>query len=161
MSNQEKHVNPDALTGEPGSHPIGTTLGTVGAASVGAMIGSAVGPVGTATGAIIGAVLGGVIGGNAGKDIAEVVNPTVPGLEANWREHHLDSFYGQEQTYESRMDAYQYGYNARELYPNRNFHEIKDDLVSQWNSNNPTNALEWERVCDAVEHAYENQTISG
>jgi hypothetical protein len=47
-------LNPDPITGEPGSHPIGTGLGAGGGALAGAAIGSVAGPLGTAAGAVIG-----------------------------------------------------------------------------------------------------------
>ena len=69
-------LNPDLITGEPGSHPIGTGVGAAGGAAAGAAIGTAVGgPVGTVVGGIIGAVTGGL----AGKDVAENLDPTLGG----------------------------------------------------------------------------------
>ena len=47
----------DPITGEPGSHPVGTGVGASGGAMTGAAVGTAVaGPVGTVVGAAIGAV---------------------------------------------------------------------------------------------------------
>ena len=37
-------TNPDPITGEPGSHPVGTGLGAGGGALAGAAIGSVAGP---------------------------------------------------------------------------------------------------------------------
>ena len=69
MANERgKDLNEDPITGEPGSHPVGTGLGAAGGAAAGAALGTAVGgPIGTVVGGIIGAVTGGL----AGKDVAE------------------------------------------------------------------------------------------
>ena len=67
-------VNRDPLTGQKGSHPVGTGIGAAGGASAGALIGTAGGPIGVA----VGAVVGGIAGAVAGKSAAEVVDPTDP-----------------------------------------------------------------------------------
>ena len=73
--------NRDPISGEPGSHPVGTGIGAVaggaGGAAAGAAAGAAMGtagagPVGTAIGAAVGAVAGGL----AGHGAAEGLNPT-------------------------------------------------------------------------------------
>ena len=38
---RDRDINPDPVTGEPGSHPIGTGVGAAGGAVTGAAIGSA------------------------------------------------------------------------------------------------------------------------
>ena len=43
--NKAVDTNPDPLTGAPGSHPVGTGLGSVGGAAAGAVLGSIGGPV--------------------------------------------------------------------------------------------------------------------
>jgi hypothetical protein len=37
-----EHKNPDPITGEPGSHPIGTSVGTAGGGLTGAAVGAAI-----------------------------------------------------------------------------------------------------------------------
>lgn len=67
-------ANRDPLSGAPGSHPVGTGIGSAGGAAAGAAIGGAVGgPAGVLVGGAIGAVAGGVTGHAAG----ESANPTV------------------------------------------------------------------------------------
>ncbi len=69
------NANRDPISGEPGSHPVGTGLGAGGGATAGAVIGSVVGgPVG----GVIGAAIGGIAGGAGGHEVAEGVNPTDP-----------------------------------------------------------------------------------
>ena len=68
--------NEDLITGEPGSHPVGTGVGAAGGAVIGATVGTAIGgPIGT----IIGAAIGVIAGGLAGKAIAEELDPTERG----------------------------------------------------------------------------------
>lgn len=65
--------NEDMITGEPGSHPVGTGVGAAGGVVTGATIGTVIGgPIGT----IIGAAIGAIAGGLAGKAIAEELDPT-------------------------------------------------------------------------------------
>jgi len=67
-------ANPDPLTGEPGSHPLGTGIGAGAGAATGAAIGGAVGgPAGAAVGGTIGAVAGAAAGHGGG----EILDPTV------------------------------------------------------------------------------------
>jgi uncharacterized protein (TIGR02271 family) len=74
--NREQDANRDPLTGEPGSHPVGTGAGAIaGGAAAGAATGTVAGPVGTGIGAAAGAVAGGL----AGKGAAEHFNPTEAG----------------------------------------------------------------------------------
>ena len=58
-----KDSNPDPITKEPGSHPVGTGLGASGGGLAGAAIGTAVGgPIGGIVGGAIGAISGGLAG---------------------------------------------------------------------------------------------------
>ncbi len=85
--------NPDAITGEPGSHPVGTGVGAAAAGAAGAAIGSVVPGIGTAIGGAVGAVVGAVAGGLAGKGVAEAVNPTEE--DAYWRNEYRNRPYYQ------------------------------------------------------------------
>ena len=70
----ELEPNADPLTGEPGSHPIGTGVGATSGAVAGAAVGAVIGgPLGAAVGGAIGAVAGGA----AGHSVGESLNPTV------------------------------------------------------------------------------------
>src|SRR5436305_14538319 len=74
--------NPDPITGEPGSHPVGTGVGTaMGGAAAGMAAGAAAGPIG----AVAGAVIGGIAGGLAGHAVGEWIDPTAE--EAYWRDN--------------------------------------------------------------------------
>src|SRR4030095_16116550 len=82
MAAEDKDLNRDPITDEPGAHPVGTGVGTAGGAVAGAAAGSLGGPIGAAIGGVVGAVVGGL----AGKAAAEAVNPTAE--EAHWRENY-------------------------------------------------------------------------
>lgn len=64
--------NNDIITQEPGSHPLGTSVGALAGLTAGAAAGIVAGPVGL----IIGAIAGGIAGGLAGHHVGEGLNPT-------------------------------------------------------------------------------------
>src|SRR6478736_5923630 len=118
-------VNPDPITGEPGSHPVGTGVGAAGGGATGAAIGTAVGgPIGGAVGAVIGAIAGGL----AGKGVAEAVDPTAE--DAYWREHHTEqSFARKDYDYDTYAPAYRAGYEGYGKYePGTKFEEAEPTL---------------------------------
>jgi uncharacterized protein (TIGR02271 family) len=70
-------ANRDPITGEPGSHPVGTGAGAAAGGVGGAAAGSVAGPIGAGVGAAAGAVVGGL----AGKSAGEKFNPTESDLD--------------------------------------------------------------------------------
>ena len=83
-------LNADPITGEPGSHPIGTGIGGVGGAAAGAAIGTMAGPLGT----LIGGAIGAIVGGGVGHAAAEAIDPTRE--EAYWRAEYANTDYYKE-----------------------------------------------------------------
>src|SRR5688572_12921231 len=78
---KNKDANRDPISGEPGSHPVGTGVGAVAGGAAGAAAGAATGAaVGTAgagpIGTAVGAAAGAIVGGLAGHGTAEGLNPT-------------------------------------------------------------------------------------
>ena len=51
---ETRDMNRDPITGEPGSHPVGTGVGSAGAAAIGAALGAPFGPIGMLVGGAIG-----------------------------------------------------------------------------------------------------------
>ncbi|MEO6871230.1 MAG: hypothetical protein ABI233_03305 [Chthoniobacterales bacterium] len=143
--------NRDPLTGEPGSHPVGTGLGTTGGAVAGGAIGAAAGgPVG----AIAGAIIGGVAGAYGGRGVAEAVNPTVE--EQYWRENHSAQSYATDPyDYEHYAPAYRVGYEAIGKYPGKSFDEIDDDLALDYEKHQPGSALPWDQARPASKAAWD------
>ena len=142
-------LNPDPITGEPGSHPIGTGAGSAAGAAAGAAIGSVAGPVGTLVGGAVGAVAGGL----AGHGAAEGVNPTVE--DTYWRENYKTRPYAKDaQTYEEYRPAYQYGWESRTKYQGRKFDEVETDLERGWDTARGKSQLGWEKAKDATRDAW-------
>jgi uncharacterized protein YjbJ (UPF0337 family) len=150
--------NPDPITGEKGSHPVGVAAGGAGGAATGAVIGGAVGgPVGAAVGAAVGAVAGGL----AGKGAAEVVNPTVE--EAYWQEEYQNrSYYKEGTNYETYQPYYQYGYESasRPEFRGRKFEDVEPQLESEWKKYRRSASGEFRDYKGATRDAYERAASS-
>lgn len=148
----KEDLNADPLTGEPGSHPVGTGIGTLGGATAGAAIGSMGGPLGT----LIGGVVGGVAGAVAGHASGELVSPTEE--ESYWREHSARmSYYNHALNYDLDYKiAYQLGYENRLHYDdNISFEEAENELKSKWEQIKGRSRLTWEEARWAAKDAWE------
>ena len=111
MAAEDKDLNRDPISDEPGAHPVGTGVGAAGGAVAGAAAGSVGGPVG----AVVGGVVGAVVGGLAGKAAAEAVNPTAE--EAHWRENYTrEPYYEQGRSFDDYGPAYRLGLTGRTRY---------------------------------------------
>lgn len=146
-----KDTNPDAITGAPGSHPVGTGIGAAGAGAAGAAIGAVGGPIGAAVGAVVGAVAGGL----AGKGAAEIVNPTAE--DAYWRENYRTRPYvDPDAPYDEFRPAYQYGWESRNRYEGRAFDDVENDLEADWDRQYGTSGgMKWERAKLAARDAWD------
>ncbi len=122
------NVNADPVTGQHGSHPVGTGLGAAaGGALAGIGLGAAVGPIGAA----IGALVGGVAGAIAGHNVAEAIDPTVE--DAYWRnEYPRREYYDPDVDYERIQPAYRLGWETRTLHAGRSWDEAEADLKREW-----------------------------
>src|SRR5262245_27063639 len=127
-SKKDKELNRDPLTGEPGSHPVGTGVGATGGAVTGVAIGGAVGgPLGAAVGGVVGTVAGAA----AGNKAAESINPTVE--DAYWREHYQTRDYvDRSRPYTYYQPAYRYGWESRARLGKRSYQEVERDLERGW-----------------------------
>ena len=147
-------LNADIITGEPGSHPVGTTIGGVGGAVAGAAIGSMAGPLGT----LIGGAIGAIAGGGVGHASAEAIDPTKE--EAYWRAEASNTHYYKE-GYDFDRDmhpAYAVGYANRARYPadarfedheadlRRSWEEVKGESRMEWNDARMASLDAWNRV---------------
>ncbi|MGM8886663.1 hypothetical protein ACS8FD_12050 [Psychrobacter sp. 1U2] len=144
MSKESKDdLNADMITGEPGSHPVGTGIGGVGGAAAGAAIGSMAGPLGT----LIGGAIGAVVGGGAGHASAEAINPTHE--EAYWRAEHVNaSYYRDDYDFDRDLHpAYAVGYANRANYPvDARFEDHENDLKRSWEEVKGESRMEWEEA---------------
>jgi hypothetical protein len=149
--------NPDPITKEPGSHPIGTGIGAAaggaagigGAVAAGAAMGTAAGPVGTAVGAAIGAVAGGL----AGKAAAEQINPSAE--DNYWRRNYESRPYvSQGAPYEDYRPAYQYGWESRARRGSRKFEDVENELARDWDRAKGTCKMKWDQAKQATKDAW-------
>jgi hypothetical protein len=140
--------NADPLTGQPGSHPVATGLGTAGAGVAGAVIGAAVGgPVGTVVGTVIGAVAG-AFGGHA---LGEAIDPTAE--EAYWRTEHQNQPYAEGTRYEDYEAAYRTGYEGAIAGPELgSFEDAEPEMKRKYESGE--NVLPWIKVRVATQSAW-------
>jgi uncharacterized protein YcfJ len=153
-STEETNENRDPITGEPGSHPVGTGVGTTGGGVAGAAIGGAIGgPIGAA----VGAVVGGVAGAYGGRGVAEAVNPTQE--EQYWRENHASQEWASGSSYDQYAPAYRTGYEGVTKYAGKRYEEIETDLALDYQKHDPNTALPWDRARPAVKAAW--QRVSG
>ena len=118
-------LNADPITGEPGSHPVGTGVGATGGAVAGATVGLVGGPLGS----LIGGAIGAVVGGLAGHKVGEAMDPTQE--EAYWREAHTTTAYytAADDYNRDYASAYRLGYQARSEYDrSSSFDDVESDL---------------------------------
>ncbi len=144
MSDETKDdLNADMITGEPGSHPVGTGIGGVGGAAAGAAIGSMAGPLGT----LIGGAIGAVVGGGAGHAAGEAINPTHE--EAYWRAEYANAdYYKEGHDFDRDLHpAYAVGYANRARYPaDARFEDHEADLERSWHEVKGESRLAWDEA---------------
>ena len=147
---KDRDLNPDPITGEAGSHPVGTGVGAVAGGATGVAIGTAVGgPVGGVVGGAIGAVAGGL----AGKGVAEKVDPTVE--SAYWRDNYSTRPYVTKgEKFETYEPAYRYGWESRNRYAGRKFEDVETDLGRDWNRYRGDSSLTWDNAKLATRDAW-------
>lgn len=149
---EERDLNRDPITGEPGSHPVGTGLG----AGAGAAAGAAIGAIGGPLGALIGGAIGAVVGGQAGHAAGEAIDPT--GEEIYWRNEGYTSatYYSDDYTYDrDYQPAYAVGYANRHRYDaTTGFEDVETDLERSWNEVKGESRLAWAQAREAARDAW-------
>ncbi|SFP88648.1 conserved hypothetical protein [Variovorax sp. PDC80] len=153
---KEKHLldtnnnlHRDPITGEPGSHPVGTGVGATGGALAGAAVGAVGGPAGAAAGLIAGAVLGGM----GGKAVAERVNPSVE--RAHWASaYEREPYYEAGRSYDDYAPAYELGWSGRAAGHDE-FASVEPSLAREWEARRGTSTLDWTRARPASQAAWE------
>lgn len=140
-----KDENRDPITGEPGSHPVGTGLGSAGGAAAGAAIGAIGGPIGM----VVGGVVGAIAGGATGHAVAEGLDPTAE--DAYWNENYKNEPYHQaDHDYSDYGPAYRMGYGSYGKDSKRSFDEAEPELASKWENERDGSQLSWEHARHAV-----------
>jgi hypothetical protein len=75
--------------------------------------------------------------------------------EAYWREHHAEQPYADKNvSYERYAPAYRVGIEAADRYPGKNFEEIEDDVVLDYERAKPEDPLPWDHARHAVHAAW-------
>ena len=145
---EDRDLNRDPITDEPGAHPIGTAVGSTGGAVAGAVAGSMAGPVGAAVGGVVGAVVGGL----AGKAAGEAVNPTEE--EAFWRENYQkEPYYESGRSFDDYGPAYRLGLTGRQRYEDP-WTSVEPRLAGEWESTRGNSSLNWDRASHASQAAW-------
>ena len=148
MAAEERDLNRDPITDEPGAHPIGTGIGATGGAIAGATAGAIGGPIGVAVGGVVGAVVGGL----AGKAAGEAVNPTAE--EAYWRDNYSrEPYYEQGRTFDEYAPAYRLGMASRTRSAD-NWDAAEARLASEWESSRAGSSLSWPQAKHASRAAW-------
>jgi uncharacterized protein YcfJ len=151
MKNQEvqQEKNRDPVTGEPGSHPLGTGVGSLTGAATGAIAGVAGGPVGMAVGGVIGAIAGAVVG----HGIAEELDPTAE--NEHWEKNYkLQPYYIGDYDFNDYGPAYRVGYEGQNRRRDLSFEGAEAELASQWEERRGESRLDWDRARPAAFDAW-------
>lgn len=145
-------TNPDPITGEHGSHPVGTGVGAAGAGVIGTAVGVAVGgPIGGAVGAVIGSAAGGLLG----KSVAETFDPTVE--DAYWRDnYHTRPYVDSAYTYDDYSPAYRTGYEGYSTYhpQGMSYQEAEPHLRQRYEGERSSRRLGWDKAKHASQDAW-------
>jgi len=156
MSNTNKkdtvEMNRDPITGTPGSHPVGTGLGSAGGAAVGAVTGALFGPIGM----LVGGTIGAIAGGAAGHAAAEQVDPT--GEVEYWRKNYSTRPYvDPKRSFDTDYQpAYQYGVTSRNTLKDRRWDDtLESDLERNWATTRANSTLNWDEARSAVRDAWD------
>lgn len=147
--------NPDAITGAPGSHPVGTGVGAVGGGVAGAAIGSVIPGIGNVVGAVVGTIVGAVAGGYAGKGVSEVIDPTEE--DQYWYDNYAARPYVREgAAYDVYRPAYQYGWETRARLPkDKTFDQVEPELRRGWETSEYCDTLNWDEASPACRDAWD------
>ncbi len=150
---EERDMNRDPITDEPGAHPVGTGVGAAGGAMAGAAAGAIAGPVGMAIGGVIGAVVGGL----AGKAAAESVNPTAE--ETHWRDNYTkEPYYQSGRSFDDYGPAYRLGVNGR-TQSHDEWTSVEPRLASEWESTRGNSTLNWNDASPAARAAWDRVDV--
>jgi hypothetical protein len=143
-------LNADPITGQPGSHPVGTGVGAAGGGAAGAAVGAVVGgPVG----AVVGGAIGAVAGAAAGHGVGEMVNPTVE--TAYWEgEYKNRPYYRADRPYSQVQDAYRYGWESRVSQVGKRWDDVEENLGRGWDKAKGKSTLAWDQAKDATRDAW-------
>ncbi len=142
--------NEDPLSGEAGTHPVGTGIGAaLGGAATGVAAGAIAGPIGAAVGAAVGAVAGGL----AGKGVAESFDPTVE--TEYWRkEYRQRPYFSADYSFEDYEPAYRAGFEPRDNSSAATWQDAEPEIHASWLKRNRQPKMTWKQAKYAAQDAY-------
>lgn len=146
-------ANRDPITGTPGSHPVGTTVGAAVAGAAGTIVGAGLaGPVGAVVGASLGAAAGAAVGHNA----AESANPTYVEVEPALQSEFVHRPYATGRVYDDYREAYMFGVNERHHWTGPAVWDDQTEatLAARWAQTDTRRNLSWDEARDAVRDAW-------
>ena len=146
-------ANRDPITGEPGSHPVGTTVGATLAGAAGTIVGAGLGgPLGAVVGASLGVAAGAAMGHNA----AEAANPTYVEVEPRLQSEFATRPYANGRVYDDYREAYMFGANERHHWPAPATWDAATEatLADRWAQTDTRRSLRWDEARDAVRDAW-------
>lgn len=153
-SDKKPDANRDPLTGQPGSHPVGTTLGAAVAGAAGTVVGAGVaGPLGAVVGAGLGVAAGAALGHNA----AETANPTYLDVEPELIERFPERPYAAGQEYPQYRDAYRFGVEERTKLGDGKVDwddRLEGNLRTRWDATRSKAGMAWDNARDAVRDSW-------
>lgn len=144
--------NEDIITGEKGSHPVGTAVGASSAGIISTIAGAGVaGPLGAVVGAVVGSSLGGMIGHEA----AEYVNPTYDAIEPQLKQSFTSRPYANGRTYDDYRSAYAFGAAERARYVGRSWDDsLENELRQRWETSKDSSNLAYLDARDAIRDSW-------
>jgi hypothetical protein len=147
----QRDMNRDPISGEPGSHPVGTGVGGAGGAALGAALGAPFGPIG----ALIGGAIGAVAGGAAGHAAGEKIDPT--GESEYWKHNYQSRpYFDKANTWDDYEPAYRYGWESRSQHRDRGWDtNLESDLERGWDKAKGKSQMAWSNAKNAVRDAWD------
>ena len=144
-----KAMNLDPTTGSPGSHPVGTGIGTTDDMVTGAAVDSIAEPIGTGVGGVAGAIIDAVVA----QGVGEALDPTAE--DAYWQRAFItEPYFNRDYTYDDYGPAYRLGYNNRGTYIGNSWDEVEPALKTEWERTKGTSRLTWEEAREAGQSAW-------
>ncbi|MBK7405687.1 MAG: hypothetical protein IPJ41_13975 [Phycisphaerales bacterium] len=149
-----KPADQHAKAGVLGEHPIGVSLGAVGA---GAAAGAAGGAIGGPIGAVAGAAVGAVVGGVVGSATAEALDPTIE--TKYWKETYGTRPYADKKLgFDHYEPAYRYGWESFGRHgggSGHTFASVESDLRRGWEKAKGKSDLAWDKARLATKDAWD------
>ena len=147
----EADTNPDPITGEHGSHPVGVGLGgAAGGAAAGALVVRWPARSGRPWVRSSGPWRGDSPARESpSRSTRRSRTPT------GARHHKTRPYVDQNSTYDDYRPAYQYGWESRARHADKSFDEVESDLGRNWETAKAKSKLSWDKAKHATRDAWD------